>query len=157
MRRLWFALPALLLPAEGGATLLELPRPALCARAAVVVVGEVTGAEARWTDEAVGGLETRWDIAVLDTPRGPGASGVRPGDSLVLRTPGGVAGGLRLEVSTAPRLAQDHLYLLLLRAEGDAWVPVGEAQGVIPLRRGPEGPGEALPAALQSLEPCRVG
>lgn len=151
MRRTLLMSAVLVLPLPSAATLVSQPRPALCARAELVVVGEVTGAETRWSEGALGELETRWDIAALRTVRGQ-----VPAEGLVLRTPGGARDGVRLTVSTAPTLAQDHLYLLLLRADGDAYAAVGDAQGVIPLRRGAQGEGEPLDAALATLEPCRV-
>lgn len=97
-----------------------------CRLAPVILTAEITGTEVRWTER--GTLETWVDLAVEATFKGS-----LPADAQVV-VPGGVRAGLRLDIEDAPRLEQDHRYLLLLRPrDAGGWAPFGGEAGVIPL------------------------
>lgn len=130
-------------PAFGFA--IEVPRPHLCARASLVVVGEVTGGEARWTPD--GAIETVHHVSIARVVRG-----APPPDALLVTTPGGRIGEVGLTIDHAATLAPDRRYLLLLAASGDGWRVVGEQQGAIALRHG----GDDDAAAIASLGDCRA-
>lgn len=102
----------------------RMDRPALCAAATAVAIGEVTGTEAAWRQDGL--LETRADVVVSQVVRG------RAPEQLVVAVPGGVAAGLALTVSEAPTLRADRRYLLYLAPRGDgAWAIVGGPQGAV--------------------------
>lgn len=121
-------------------------RPQVCARADVVVVGEVTGVEGRWSND---GIESLVDIAVDRATKG-----AAPG-SLSVRVLGGSVGKLQMHVSEAPVLVPDQRYLLLLVRKGDSFEVLGR-EGAIAIRR-PDGNGvgELESDALASLGACR--
>lgn len=104
----------------------------LCARSALVVVGEVTGQESIFAADGSGRIETWVDVAVLRTLRGdPGPAPLR------LSLPGGTVGDLRLTVEDTPVLATDARYLLLLapRADGAGWRVYGGEAGARPVQQ----------------------
>ena len=149
---------ALLAPLPAAALRQPMPRPEMCARAAAVVVGEVTGTESFW--QADGTIATRADVAVTRVLRG------RVPDALSIAYPGGSVGGLTLTVSEAPRLRADARYLFLL-APGDGgrgesppqrppagWRLVGGPDGAIRLGWSAGGVGETEAAAVASLGAC---
>ncbi len=139
-------LAALLAPWEAGAVNVYLPRPALCARADLVVIGEVTGAAGRWGADGEVAIVTEVDVAVTRTVRGAAP------EPLVVTVPGGRVAGTNLHVSEAPTLRTDARYLLFLRAGPGGYTVLGGPDGAVPVPWGPEG--EA--AAIASLGSCRA-
>lgn len=142
-------LAALLAPTPAAAVRVERPRPALCARASLVVIAEVTGIEGRWGTHD--GIESVVDVAVVRVVRG-----ALRDDGLSIVTPGGTVGGLTQTISEAPRFSSDARYLLLLTATDDGWALVGGADGAIPLRWKETGAGESEASAVASLGGCRA-
>ncbi|MCB9745010.1 MAG: hypothetical protein H6741_08385 [Alphaproteobacteria bacterium] len=128
----------------------NIPRPALCERAELVVVAEVTGAETRWAAGPEGGIETLSDLAVIEVVKG------RPPQDLRVLSPGGALGGLRYSVEDAAALRVDHRYLLLLDPVDGGFRVVGGVDGAIPLRWGDSGPGEDRVEAIATLGSCRA-
>jgi hypothetical protein len=121
-------------------------RPEACARADVVVIGEVTGTEGAFRQD--GAIETRVDVSVERVRKGDA-----PAD-LVVRVLGGAAGGLRMHVAEAPELVPDQRYLLLLVRGADGWEVLGR-EGVVAIRRADgQGRGEAEADAIASLGAC---
>ena len=138
----WLALLGGLLLGQAEAARVGVPRPALCAASAWVVVAEITGHEYLVNDQGL--VETWSDLAILRTVRGRA-----PAEPARVVTPGGVVAGMRLTISEAAELQLDGRYLLLLRPRPDgAWAPSGGPDGAIAL--GDEA------AALRSLGGCRV-
>lgn len=133
------------LPSPALASRVPMSLPALCGRASLVVVGEITGGEARWTADDRG-IETRWDVHVSRVVRG------EPREDLVVRASGGTVGGITQTISEAPRLRSDGRYLLLLGPGADAWELVGGADGAVPL---PWDDPQAEARALANLGACR--
>jgi hypothetical protein len=96
------------------------------------VVAEVTGAESRWTADPPGLVETRLDLRVDLTLRGP------PAQDLRVVVPGGQVGSVGLRVEHAPDLVVDRTYLLLLAPFGPGlWRVVGGELGAVPIRPDP--------------------
>lgn len=126
------------------------PRSELCARADLVLLAETTSVESAWADHPVRAIETTWDLHVERALRGE-----LPDEGVRLVIGGGTVGGLTLTLSEEPELHGDHRYLLLLQRRADGrYVALGGLAGVVPLARGPDGPGETERAALTSLEGC---
>ena len=140
----------LLLPHPARALQLRVERPEICAQAALVVLAEVTGQEARWTAAPAGGIETRSDLAVARILKG------RPPDDLVVAAAGGTIGELTQTVEDVAALQLDRRYLLMLVpvAADDAYRVLGGEQGSIALGGDDPGPGETEQAALASLGDC---
>ncbi|MBN1334661.1 MAG: hypothetical protein JXB39_01740 [Deltaproteobacteria bacterium] len=127
---------------------LALPRAEICRLSTLVVTGEVTGLEARWSEPRPGEIETRADIAVDRVLKG-----ATPEQGLVVVTPGGTLGDLLQRVEDAARLREDRRYLLLLAPVPGGWAPVGGEDGAI-LLEGPQGDGEDEATALAGLVGC---
>ena len=139
------------LPRTAQAIRVYIPRPALCAQADVVIIGEVTGTTSRWKSGDQGGIETLTDVARTQTLRG-----AEPGDSLTLLSAGGTIGHLSLRIEDAAALQPDSRYLLLLRTSADGYHVVGGPDGAILLRWGDRGVGETEASAIASLGGCDV-
>lgn len=124
----------------------KIERPALCERAQLVVIGEVTGFDARFVANAEGAIERVFDVSVERVLRG-----VAPPEPLRVLVPGGSLGeNLHYIVEDAPDLHVDHRYLLLLATDSDGWRVLGLQQGALPLDhdRGADA------AAIASLGGC---
>jgi len=124
---------------------LQLERPAQCALADTVVVGEVTTIELRWAEGPAGGIEQVVWLAVDQVVKGDS------GDTLKIVLPGGTIGGLTHVVEDVPTLIADQSYVLMLD-DGD---PVGGEQGAIAVRQFSHQQGERLGTTLRSLGECR--
>lgn len=112
---------------EAAATRRAIPRPALCARAALVVVAEVTGQEGAPGDPFP--IETWSDLAILRVLRGD-----LPEEAPRVVTPGGRIGDMRLTISEAPELRVDGRYLLLLSPrQAGGWQVEGGPDGAVRL------------------------
>ncbi len=127
---------------------LSVSRAELCRASALVVTGEVTGLETRWSDVRPGEIETRADVAMDRV-----LAGAAPPEGLVVVTPGGALRDLVQWVEDAAVLREDRRYLLLLLPAPGGYSPVGGEEGAI-LLRGPQGDGEDEAAALATLEGC---
>ena len=124
----------------------KIERPALCGRAQLVVIGEVTGFDARFVADSEGAIERVFDVSVERVLRG-----VAPTGPLRVIVPGGALGeDLHYIVEDAPDLLVDHRYLLLLAPDSEDWRVVGLQQGALPLDhdRGSDA------AAIASLGGC---
>jgi hypothetical protein len=127
---------------------IELTRPEMCEEAARVVVAEVTGSEARWSQAPDGGIETVVWLAVRQDVKGQGM------DTVELSLLGGAIGELWQWVEDQPRLEPDRTYLLFLDAQGRV---LGGDQGAVAVRiEGDPGGGEPLKHALASLGSCHA-
>ena len=128
-----------------------------CARAGLVLTGEVTGQETRWAAGPEGGLETTAWIAVDRVYKGvlPRDPEVGPG-TLALVLPGGELGGEGLWLPGTPRLAEDARYLFLLEPDPErGWQAVGGEAGAVRLQ-GPDAPeAPTLTAVLREHGGCR--
>jgi hypothetical protein len=145
------AVALLLLPAgPAHAIRVATPRPARCALADLVIVGEVTDATGRWRQGEPGGVETVVDVALIRTVRGS-----PPADTVTVVTPGGTVGALTQTITDTASLRVDARYLLLLRRSPDGYTIVGGPDGAIPLRWSAAGAGEDEAAAIASLGDCR--
>jgi hypothetical protein len=144
-----FIAGALLSASGAQAARLYIERPVLCDMAEVVIIGEVTGQEVRWSAGDLGGLETWSDLSVTRIVRAPAPIIA----TLSVVTPGGVLNGLRMAIEDVAALHTDHRYLLLLSPTADGWRVVGGADGAIPL---PHGDPTADAAAIESLGSCHA-
>lgn len=140
------ALIALAAPSTGRALQRPMSLGALCARSALVVVGEVTGLESMFSADGSGRIETWADVAVVQTLRGD-----PPREGLRVLVPGGAAAGLRLTVEDAPTLRVDAPTLLLLTPleRGAGWAVLGGEAGARPVQRGAR-------LSLADLEGCHA-
>lgn len=77
-------------------------------------------------------IVTDYTLRVDEVVRGPASSG----DTLVMRSLGGVLGDLGMRVEGEPRLEPGARYLVFLRvlSDGRTLRPVGMSQGVMPVR-----------------------
>ncbi|MCB9779285.1 MAG: hypothetical protein H6742_12030 [Alphaproteobacteria bacterium] len=122
----------------------------LCRAAELVVIAEVSGQEAQWSDGPLGGIETLSDLAVIET-----LYGQLPADPRV-RSRGGRLDGLVQQVEDQPELQVDQRYLLLLvSTEQGLLQVVGGPDGMVPIATGPATPGLSRDAAVALLAGCR--
>lgn len=101
----------------------------LSARAELVVLGRVTGQQARWTRDHRR-LVTRVTVAVEERWKGDA-----PAEITVLR-PGGELDGLGQEVLGEPRFETGERVVLFLVERGDFYRAVGMAQGAFRVEGG---------------------
>ena len=128
-----------------------------CQLATLVLAGEATSHEVRWTEGPEGGLETTWWFTVDLVFKGSiEALGPYGTGALELTLAGGDLGELGQWVEDQPVLEEDARYLLLLQQDADGgWVPVGGEAGAVRLRDRAQPAAPTLTEALRFHGGCR--
>ncbi|HEU4383153.1 MAG TPA: hypothetical protein VFR85_06560 [Anaeromyxobacteraceae bacterium] len=126
----------------------EMDLAELCRSADAVIHGIVVSAESAWED---GVIATRSTVRVARSLKGAA------GDQVVVRTLGGVVGGIGQIASGEAALRPGEEVLLFLEAAGPAYRAVGMAQGAFHVRRDPATGQKAAWQELGGLAVARPG
>ncbi len=115
-------------------------------KSGLVVSAEVTSTETRWSDDALGGIETSIWLAPIET-----LSGQEP-EVLEVVLAGGEIDGIRVEVEDTPHLALDRTYLLfLVQDDLGRWIVLGGEAGAVRVDTPGGSPGPSLHSVLDGL------
>ena len=95
------------------------------------LVAVVTCTDERTVRDSRGRIVTDYGLTIQESWRGDGA----PGETITMRSLGGVLGDIGMRVEGEPRLGVGARYLVFLRrlSGGGALRPVGMSQGVMPV------------------------
>ena len=142
---LWFVL----LAGRGEAMQVDLPPCALYHLSSVVLLGEVSSQEARWTSGGDGGIETVVDVWLIDAWKGTVET-----EWVEVALPGGEIGDLGQFVEDVPSLWNGRSYVFfLVRSAQGTWTVAGGERGAVPVPRSPDADA-SLQALRSALEAC---
>ncbi|HET6923699.1 MAG TPA: hypothetical protein VFI16_11190 [Anaeromyxobacteraceae bacterium] len=148
-RALLLAILSPLTPAPArGSVVAEMDLAELCRSADIVIHGQVVSAESAWEG---GAIATRSTVVAWRSLKGASRGQV------VVRTSGGVVGGIGQRVSGEAVLGPGQEVLLFLEGAGPDFRPVGMARGAFRVRRDPATGAKVAWQDLDGLAVARPG